>query len=164
MPIAKERIEYFALMAEIVGGLGVIISVIYLALQVGDGNKELRAQNHHNALTLAQRPMEMLIADKEIAALYVAGQSGANNLSEPDRARLRHYNFQQFNAWEFSYYQNEDKIIQPELWIGHDGWMREEARTNLAVKSTWYEMEHSFAKPFRSYVNQILSEAGETRN
>ena len=74
MAIHKDRIEYIALLAEIIGALGVIISVIYLALQVGDGNKELRAQNHHDSLSLAQRPMEMLITDKEIAGIYLAGK------------------------------------------------------------------------------------------
>lgn len=156
MRISKDRVEYFALVAEIVGGLGVIISVIYLALQVGDGNKELRAKNHHDALTLLQRPVEMLIADKELADLYVAGLAGTTDLSRSDAARLRNYNFLLLNAWEFSYYQNEDETIPPELWIGQDKWMRVEARTNNAFRNTWDEMRAVFAEPFHSYVNEVF--------
>jgi len=111
MAIQKERIEYFALLAEIVGALGVIISVVYLAVQVGDGNKELRAQNHHDSLSLAQRSMEMLITDKEIAALYLAGKELPNNLSEVDNVRLEYFYFLTLNAWEFSYYQNKDGAV-----------------------------------------------------
>ena len=160
MAIAKERIEYFALMAEIVGGLGVIISVIYLAVQVGDGNKELRAQNHYNALSLAQQPMQMLIADKEIAGIYVAGLKDPKGLSETDAERLEHYNLLLFNSWEFSYYQNMGETIPPELWYGHDGWMRGEAKTNAAFQSTWRDLEYAFADPFRNYVNEVFEETG----
>jgi hypothetical protein len=65
----KETIEYLALVAEIIAAAGVIISVIYLALQVNDSNIEMRAQTHYNALTLAQRPLEMLVERPELGEL-----------------------------------------------------------------------------------------------
>ncbi|MGR8946679.1 MAG: hypothetical protein ACU84Q_01440 [Gammaproteobacteria bacterium] len=37
MPVSKEKVEYFALVAERAGGLGVIISVVYLALRSAMG-------------------------------------------------------------------------------------------------------------------------------
>ena len=160
MAIQKERIEYFALLAEIVGALGVIISVVYLAVQVGDGNKELRAQNHHDSLSLAQRSMEMLITDKEIAALYLAGKELPNNLSEVDNVRLEYFYFLTLNAWEFSYYQNKDGAVPPELWIGQDGWMRSEIRTSPALRAAWVTLQSSFAEPFRSYANELMELSG----
>jgi hypothetical protein len=160
MAISKERIEYLALIAEIIGGLGVIISVIYLALQVGDGNKELRAQNHRNALDLAQRPFEMLVEDREIAQIYVKGRSNFESLSEDERERLRLYNFILFNSWEFSYYQNVEDTIPPELWFGHDGYMRSEVRTNPGFVRSWKDLLDSFDDPFKTYVNEVISAGG----
>ena len=59
MTSRKERIEVAALVAEIVGAVAVVISVAYLAVQVSEGNKELRSQSHYNALSLGQRPFEI---------------------------------------------------------------------------------------------------------
>jgi len=161
MAIIKEKIEYFALVAEILGGLGVIISVIYLAAQVGDGNRALRSQNHHNALTLTERSMEMLIADKELAEIYVAGKAGDKKLTEADAQRLQYFIFLELNAWEFGYYQNADGAIPPQLWEGQDAWMRDEARTNVAFRDTWKEMKNAFAEPFRTYAEKIVFPSGQ---
>ena len=49
MQAKKERIETAALVAEIVGAIAVVISVIYLAAQIAESNKELRSQTHFNA-------------------------------------------------------------------------------------------------------------------
>ena len=157
MKLSKDQVEYYALIAEIVGGLGVIISVIYLALQVGDGNDELRAQNHYTALTLAQKPMEMLIADKALADLKVNARRDLDDLSESDIERLEHYDFLLYNSWEFSFYQNSQGTIPPELWYGHDGWMRGEAKDNPSFEVMWRRVEHAFDTPFRDYVNAIYT-------
>jgi len=160
MALTKDKIEYYALVAEIAGALGVIVSVIYLAVQVGDGNNELRSQNHHNALTLAQRPMEMLIADKELAKLKVSARKNPSDLSETDIERLVHYDFLLFNSWEFGFYQNRQGNIPPELWVGHDGWMRGEVKSNPSFEVSWRSLEHSFATPFRNYVNEVFRQKG----
>ena len=157
MAINKEKIEYFALLAEIIGALGVIISVIYLAVQVGDGNKELRAQNHHDALELAQSPMQMLIENGDLAEIYIKSKKSADLLSEAEEERIATYNFILFNSWEFSYYQNVDNSIPHELWIGHDGWMRGEVEDNPAFERGWREHEHAFAEPFKGYVNALFT-------
>ena len=160
--IPKERVEYFALVAEIIAGLGVIISVVYLALQVGDGNKELRAQNHHDSLALAQRALEMIIEDEQVAALYSAAKKGQTDFSDADAWRLQFFYFLQLNAWEFSYYQNRDESIPHELWLGQDGWMREEISLTPALRVAWGNMQASFAEPFRGYVNDLVYEFNAT--
>jgi hypothetical protein len=40
--------------------IAVVVSVLYLGLQIRDNTKVLRSQAHYNALSLAQRPMEMI--------------------------------------------------------------------------------------------------------
>ena len=48
------KLERWALFAEIAGAIAVVLSVVYLALQVSDNNRLLRSQAHYNALELAQ--------------------------------------------------------------------------------------------------------------
>jgi hypothetical protein len=78
--IAKERIEYLALRAEIVAALGVVISVAYLAVQIGGSTTELRSQTHFNPLELAQRSIETLVADPEFADLVSTGVIDAGRI------------------------------------------------------------------------------------
>lgn len=114
----EERVEYFALVAEPIDGLSGIISVVYLTLQTGDGNKELRPKNHHDSLTPARHPMEVLIEDEQIAAHDSAAKKGKTEFADVKAARLRFFYFLQLNAWVFSYYQNRDDSIPHKLWFG----------------------------------------------
>jgi len=60
-------LERWALLAEIVGAVAVVLSVVYLALQVSDNNRLLRSQAHYNGLELSQRPLEMMIDNENLA-------------------------------------------------------------------------------------------------
>ena len=54
------KLERWALIAEIAGGIAIVLSVVYLAVQISDNNRLLRSQAHYNALSLGQRPFELM--------------------------------------------------------------------------------------------------------
>ena len=98
--IQKTTLEYWALVAEIAGAIAVVLSVIYLALQIGANTKVLRSQAHYSALSLAQRPFEMAIADQGLADLIETSYASPEKLSEGQWFRCGNYLFMQFNSWE----------------------------------------------------------------
>src|SRR5205814_10053652 len=59
MRIQKTTLEYWALIAEIAGAIAIVVSVIYLGVQIRANTKVLRSRAHYNALSLAQRSFEM---------------------------------------------------------------------------------------------------------
>ena len=65
----KTSSHLWARIAEIAGAVAVVVSVIYLALQVSANNKLLRSHAHCNALSLAQRPLEMTVENKNLAEI-----------------------------------------------------------------------------------------------
>ena len=62
--------------ADILAAAGVLISLLYLGIQVADNNKFLRSQAHYNALELNINPMVAVISDDE--ALPEAFWEGAD--------------------------------------------------------------------------------------
>jgi len=56
---------------EVTGVIAVVVSVLYLGLQIRDNTKVLRSQAHNNALSLAQRPMEMMMRTRAWPALSI---------------------------------------------------------------------------------------------
>jgi len=57
--IPKTTLGYWALIAEIAGAIAIVVSVIYLGVQIRANTKVLRSRAHYNALSLAQRSFEM---------------------------------------------------------------------------------------------------------
>ena len=79
--IPKTTLKYWALIAEIAGAIAVVMSVIYLGVQVRANTKVLRSQAHFNALSLAQRPFEMVIDNEGLSKILNVGFATPEKLS-----------------------------------------------------------------------------------
>ncbi|MFN2540991.1 MAG: hypothetical protein ABR514_02330 [Chthoniobacterales bacterium] len=152
MRIQKATLEYWALLAEIAGAIAIVVSVIYLGVQIRANTKVLRSEAHYNALSLAQRPFEIAIADQGLAALMETAYASPEKLTEGQWFRCSNYLFMQFNSWEYLYYQNIDGSIPTQLWVGADAYFKELVQTKPGLKHFWFEYQHAFDDPFRSYV------------
>jgi hypothetical protein len=137
---------------EVTSVVAVVLSVIYLALQIRDNTKVLRSQAHYNALSLAQRPMEMMIENEGLATIVNRGYFKPDALDVDDWARFGDYVFIGFNAWEYLYYQHKDRSIPKELWVGADAYFKGLVETKPGLTKFWSEYRASFDEPFRSYV------------
>lgn len=158
------NVQNWALMAEIIGVVALIVSVIYLGQQIKDNTRLLRSQAHYNALSLAQRPLEMMVENESLAGTGTRCDAStvatAAALPPMDWERCLNYYFIQFNAWEYMYYQHQDGSIPKQLWVGADAYFKSLARTKPGYFRFWGEMEGAFDEPFRTYAaNEFKAQA-----
>jgi hypothetical protein len=153
----RSRLERIALVAEIVGGVAVVISVLYLAVQISDSNKLLRSQAHYNALDLTQRPFEMMVESADLALILLDCDENPSAVSESNWQRCKNYYFMQLNGWEYVYYQNLDEALPPELWGGVEGYFTDQVGTKAGYARFWEETAIGFDEPFRSYAAERLA-------
>ena len=153
-------------LGEFIGGIAVLVTLVYLAVQVGGSKKALKTQTHHNFLMASQRPWELLIADSELADIVSRGHENPADLTRPEWARYSAYTFMVFNAWEYGYYLRKSGSTPPELWEGADGYFRSLAASKPGFHKFWSENQHGFAEPFHSYATSHLrvhAEGGDGR-
>jgi len=155
-PFTKARLEHLALAAEIAGALGVVVSVIYLARQISDNNKLLRSEAHYNALSLGQRPLEMIVENDGLASAVTRCDANPAGVDAATWQRCTNFYLMQLNSWEYFYYQNADGSIPRQLWTGADAYFKTLVRTRPGYARFWNEMEETFDEPFRSYVIEII--------
>ena len=74
-------LQGLAHIGEFIGGIAIIVSLVYLAMQVSDSNRLLRSQAHYNALMLAQGPGAMMVQNPELSILVDRCQAGDDDLS-----------------------------------------------------------------------------------
>lgn len=150
-------LERAALIAEILGGFAVLVSVIYLALQISDNNRLLRSQSHYNALEVLQRPFAVMLENADLAEILQHCNDDPDGVADLAWSRCTNYIFMQANGWEYTYYQNLDDAVPPSLWVGVDGYFSNEARTKAGWVRFWVETEQGFGEPFKTYLkNHIL--------
>jgi hypothetical protein len=147
---------------------GVILAATLVAIyrqllmqrrELDENTKLLRSQAHANALSLAQRPWELLVDNASLADLIERGYADPKQLSEAEWRRFSAYCFMQFNAWEYFYYQHLDGSIPVQLWTGAQAAFRFIIRAGLGVPKFWAEARASFDEPFRSEVDREVAVA-----
>ena len=74
-------LEQFAYLAEIIGVVVVIVSLIYLAQQVRQNNKQLESQSYQ-AWVASNLQINMSISDHALSAIIAEGNSDSANLSD----------------------------------------------------------------------------------
>ena len=154
----KMTLQGLAHIGEFIGGIAIIISLAYLAIQVSDSNRLLRSQAHYNALMLAQAPGTMMVQNPELSNLVEQCQVGKDPLPSSVLARCNHYTLMELNGWEYLYYQNLDNSIPSQLWLGSDAYYRNEIQTKAGYAKFWKDYHIAYAEPFHSYVVTVFAE------
>jgi len=74
--------------AEIVGAVAVVITLIYLAIQVRDSNQQARIATTQDVVDQAARWKELIAADEKLAEVYSRGMADFIQLSDHERTRF----------------------------------------------------------------------------
>lgn len=152
----RSNLENAALAAEILGAIAVVVSVVYLAVQITDNTRMLRSQSHYNALEVLQRPFELLLQSDSLSNVLYQCDIEPYQVEPSEWSRCLNYYFMQANGWEYTYYQNLEDSLPPELWLGVDGYMGELATSNRGWVRFWSETAHAFGEPFRTYIDMRI--------
>jgi hypothetical protein len=152
----KARLERWALVAEIASAAAVVASVVYLSRQIRDNNKLLRSQAHYNALSLVQRPLEMMVDNESLAGVLSQCDADPNGVPPATWERCLNYYLIQFDSWEYMYYENQDGSIPREIWTGADAYFKSVVQKRPGYVRFWSEAETAFDEPFRSYAAQVF--------
>jgi hypothetical protein len=152
----KARLESWALIAEIAGAVAVIVSVAYLGRQIRDNNKLLRSQAHYNALSLVQRPLEMMVDNESLAGVLSQCDADPTGVSSTTWERCLNYYLIQFDSWEYMFYENQDGSLPRQIWTGADAYFKSVVLKRPGYVRFWKEAETAFDEPFRSYATQVF--------
>jgi len=99
--MSLEQLSYFS---QIIGSVGVVVSLIFVGLQVRQNTRALQ-RNEHNSTMEQWTVIRMAIAkDRSIAELMTAGLNGELVLDAADQLRLEHilaeYAWAAFHIWD----------------------------------------------------------------
>jgi hypothetical protein len=146
---------------EFVAAIGVIVSLIYLAVQIRQNTQQIkqsirsvRASTFHTTLSSAAGFIVPIAQDPDLADIYRRGLRG-ESLNETEWIRFRFVISNLFGTYEHLYYQHRAGLAEPELWesraanmawyLAQPGW-----------RAYWDEAGRLFGQGFRDYVAKQL--------
>jgi len=136
---------------EFVGSIAVLISLIYLAIQIKKSTETERTSTYQSIVSDFGRMNQGLASDPELNFLYVRAMEDYESLNPSEKARISQVFYMTFRYFENMYYQHRKGYLEAEVWIG---WQR------LMVTyfgrpgfNTWWKSRRDvFSEPFAHFL------------
>ena len=151
------NLESLASLGEIVGAIAVVVSLLYLAVQV---RQNTRAQRLENASRILDRTASMqgaLSRDPAMSVLFSKGVSDPSKLTPQERIQFTWAMYEFFGALEFMFLAANENSIPEEIW---QRWSSAAAwwLTFPGVQAWWNVRPIPFADSFSSYIESLLDD------
>jgi hypothetical protein len=109
--------EAISAIGEIIGAIAVIISLVYLALQVRSGTRALKTENRDSSFQSLMEFNYSLVGDPDLAYIFQAGCHDFQGVEERERARLVHLLYSFFKMFEKMYLHYLEESVDKTVWI-----------------------------------------------
>lgn len=102
--------------AQVASALGVILSLVYLAVQVRQNTRAVRNSTHHTLTLTRLDYIAMVVQNPELSRILRLGEQDLMNLTEEEQHRFDLIMYYLFSAGENFYYQHQQGALDAEQW------------------------------------------------
>ncbi len=110
------KLERWALIAEIIGGIAIVVSVVLLLVEVRGNTEALRSASAQSITDAATDVLLLLASDGELSSLRVTGDTDVSTLSEDDWWRYFFYYRQHWLRFQNMYFQASSGVLETGTW------------------------------------------------
>jgi hypothetical protein len=147
--------EAISAIGQIVGAIAVVISLIYLAREVGSNAHATRQAATRSMLDSLNRISQQITTHADLAGLRSRGFHDFESLEGADLARFNSYMHTMFRTVEHVYYQHLDGHFDPRVWPGLEAVLRD-IITLPGVQAWWRSYSRWFGEEgFAKFINQL---------
>ena len=149
-------LEQIYFIAEITAALAVIISIIYLGVQIRNTRIQNKKEMHLDISKFRSDLTFKLASDKELSYIVAQGLSGKEEMNPNEYFRFSNFAFSYFIAYEIAFQRNKSKDIDSDVANGLNeslNWWLSFPGVHIFWKNN---LEFGFSKEFKEYINQII--------
>ena len=150
-------------LGEFISGVAVVVSLVYLAVQIRQNSRESRAATYQGLSSLFVSTINNVASNPELARVYNAGLRNFDELKEEaERTQFSLSVHAAFVSFENAFYLHRYGTLEEELWAKWRSQVQWYAKRAGVV--TWWELsQRFFSEAFRQYVNELISSGRDAR-
>ena len=149
----NEKLQRYSLVAEILGGLAVVLSIIYLAVEIQSNTHAIQTQSHQGLLELLN---ELAYMRFENADLMLKGDGNYEELNESERYQYTELWSARLNIYEQAFNAYSSGTLSKELW---QAWNGDGQRRRTCMESSqriWVQLADGFTPDFQLHMDAII--------
>ena len=152
------KLKKIARLAEVIGGLAVIVGLIFVGLELKQNTLMQRVTATQTLVLDYENAVDAVGANADTACIYVRGINGLENLNGVERYRFFVLQFHLLRAGEQLHFYSLEGMVDQRIWRGFERQLDEIVRypglqQYWEVRSDWYSDE------FQAFINGLISEA-----
>ena len=140
---------------ELVGGVAVVASLVYVGLQVRQSTQTTRAASHHATIDSLREWSLSIVEDNDVADLWLKGNADSTLLDERDQLKYTMLMFALLRIFETNFYQNQVGTGERKLLHSEElnmQWLF----SNPGVQRWWRDQPFALDSDFAEYIESLL--------
>lgn len=155
--MAKLGLSEWANVAEIGAAIGVIISLIFVGLQL-QSNTEATEAATREAINQKDMAYLSLRLDSSVLARANAKIDNGEALTPLEESQFVHQEYVNFVSFEHSFYQYRKGALEFEEWSRHENIARFRIESSEHARTMWTRKRHTFTAQFQELVDSFASD------
>jgi hypothetical protein len=152
------KLKKYASIAEVVGGLAVVIGLVFVGLELRQNTRMQRVTATQALSVNYENAVDALGKDTQTACIYVRGINGLDNLNGIERYRFFVLWFHVLRAGEQLHYYSLEGMVDTRIWRGYERQLNEIFRYP-GVQQYWQIRKAWYSDEFQSFVDQMIAGA-----
>ena len=140
--------------SQLVGSIAVVLSVLYLAVQVHQSTRVARLATQDAAAAALRDVTKPLMQNAELERIWRIGLEDLGALSLEERARFFHAAYQFLKAFETIHFHYVYGLMDKQLFEGWHGLLRHYVAAP-GIAHYWELRPEVFSERFRNFVNSL---------
>ena len=114
------NLEHFANLADIVSSIGVVVSLIYVSVQIRQNTRAQKAATYNALTSNTVAILSPLLADPGITEFIVRVQSNPDTATPAEKLRFHTFLLIGFRHWDNLYFQYRSGALDEGMWRSYD--------------------------------------------
>ena len=147
---------------EAIGAMGVIASLLYLAVQIRSDAKERRAATVNERSGAFREFLRLIAENADLSAVLFRGIQDFGALERTELPRFSALLGYLFRVYEENFFQWKEGNLDPHVWYGLESPV-DDILAYPGVQKWWATRSHWYSEEFQAFVHRKISTASTPR-
>jgi hypothetical protein len=147
-------------LGELIGGIAVVASLVYLAIQIRQNTRMVRGTTLHQNTDLWSS-LFFRLAEPDIAQAYVAGMTGRGDIRPSQYTQFFFICRAMFVAFENQYYQMRQGVLDPETYAAYERSISTQLLAFRGFRIWWEQSRSVFSPAFIAHLDGMIAAVPE---
>ena len=150
-----EKLQKWAHIAEIAGAVAVVVSLLYVGLQLSENTEAQLSETERSLFTLGA-DWDTWYQDVQFVTVVAKANDDMASLTKVERLQFEKHVLMGLNLWAYALSSYERQHIDEEEWQAWDNYFRDELRKNewLVI---YRQYQVGYPKGFQDHLETIVS-------